>query len=156
MLIEITNWYTGAVLFRVEIGNLKLAVEAAVASRADLGGADLGGAKAVDTMRLETGETLHEYRTIVVPALLAAGGHPVPDARADQRVADEWAALKAVKPEPWGRGEQSDRGRRKGRGPAFSMRKGIAASYAEAQSRRAAKSTPGAHHKTKTLERSAR
>ena len=133
MKIEIKSWYTGGVLFSVEAGSLKIALEVAVKSGANLGGAnlrganlgganlrganlrganlgganlrganlryaDLGGADLRDAnlrdadlrganlrdanlrdAKLETGETFDEYRTQVVPALLTAGGHPVPD-----------------------------------------------------------------------------
>ncbi len=41
---------------------------------ADLGGADLGGA---ENVRLPTGETWDDYLTVVVPALLTAGGKPL-------------------------------------------------------------------------------
>jgi uncharacterized protein YjbI with pentapeptide repeats len=44
MLFEIKSRWTGNVLFRAETGSLKLAVEAAVGSGADLRGADLRGA----------------------------------------------------------------------------------------------------------------
>jgi len=44
MLYEIKHRHTGAVLFSLECGSLKLCVEAAIKSRADLGGADLRGA----------------------------------------------------------------------------------------------------------------
>ena len=44
MKIEIKSWITGGILFAVETDNWKLAVEAAVKSRADLTGADLTGA----------------------------------------------------------------------------------------------------------------
>ena len=44
MKIEIKHRYDRSVLFVLEIGSLKLAVEAAVASRADLSRADLPGA----------------------------------------------------------------------------------------------------------------
>ena len=84
MRIEIKSWYSGGVLFSFETNSVKVALEAAVKSGANLGdadlrdaelrGADLGGA------RLETGETLDEYRREVVPALLAAGGHQVSEA----------------------------------------------------------------------------
>ena len=44
MKIEIKSWYTGGVLFSLETETLKLALEAAVKSRANLTGADLTGA----------------------------------------------------------------------------------------------------------------
>ena len=44
MKIEIKHRYNGSVLFALDIGSLKLAVEAAVKSRADLGSANLRGA----------------------------------------------------------------------------------------------------------------
>ena len=44
MLIKIKYRFNGSVLFSLECGSLKLALEAAVKSGADLGGADLGGA----------------------------------------------------------------------------------------------------------------
>ena len=44
MFIEIKNRFSGSVLFSVEIGSLRLAVEAAVKAKADLRGADLRGA----------------------------------------------------------------------------------------------------------------
>ena len=44
MKIEIKGRYNSSILFAIEIGSLKLAVEAAVASRADLSGADLSRA----------------------------------------------------------------------------------------------------------------
>lgn len=44
MLIEIKHRFTGAVLFPLECGSLKLCVEAAVKSRADLRDAYLSGA----------------------------------------------------------------------------------------------------------------
>ena len=44
MKFEIKSWLTGAVLFSIETDNWKLAVEAAVKSRADLSGANLSGA----------------------------------------------------------------------------------------------------------------
>jgi len=44
VLIEIKHRYSGAVLFSLECGSLKIAVEAAVKSHADLTHADLAGA----------------------------------------------------------------------------------------------------------------
>jgi hypothetical protein len=44
MNIEIRNRYEGKILFKLEVGSLKLCVEAAVKSRADLSGANLSGA----------------------------------------------------------------------------------------------------------------
>ena len=44
MIYEIKHRFSGAVLFSLECGNLKLCVRAAVESRADLRGADLRGA----------------------------------------------------------------------------------------------------------------
>src|SRR5690348_7915527 len=44
MKFEIKSWVNGAVLFAIETDSWKLAVEAAVKSRADLSGADLYGA----------------------------------------------------------------------------------------------------------------
>jgi hypothetical protein len=44
MLIEIKNRWTGIVLFSLEIGSIKLAVEAAIESSADLRSANLSGA----------------------------------------------------------------------------------------------------------------
>ena len=44
MKFEIKSWMTGGELYDVETDTLKLAVEAAVKSRADLSGADLSGA----------------------------------------------------------------------------------------------------------------
>ena len=93
MTIEIASW-DGRVLFSLETGSLTVALEAAVKSDADLGGADLrganlGGADLVGAnlrdanlrgARLDTGETLDEYRREVVPALIAAGGRPVSEA----------------------------------------------------------------------------
>lgn len=56
--------------------------QGAFAAEADLTGAITIGVKLGSEMsgsvRLTTGETLDEFRTIVGPALLAAGGHPVP------------------------------------------------------------------------------
>ncbi|MCI0372780.1 MAG: pentapeptide repeat-containing protein, partial [candidate division NC10 bacterium] len=95
--IEIRSWYTGGLLFAVEVGSLKLAVEFAVSQDAnlrganlrgadlrganlggaDLGGANLGGAKNAETVRLDTGETLREYIDNVLPALLTAGGKTI-------------------------------------------------------------------------------
>jgi hypothetical protein len=46
---------------------------------ADLSGADLYGAKNAENMVLDTGETLQVFRAHVVPALMAVGGHAVPD-----------------------------------------------------------------------------
>ena len=43
-MFEIKNRLTGAVLFSLETTSLKLCIEAAIKSRADLGGADLRGA----------------------------------------------------------------------------------------------------------------
>jgi len=77
--IEIKHKYSQAILFSIEIGSLKLAVEAAVRSGAYLrgaylDGADLDGAYLDDDTRIETGETWKEYKEQVVPALLTAGG----------------------------------------------------------------------------------
>ena len=44
MIFKIKSWLTGGVLFSIETDTLKLAVETAVKSRADLSGADLYGA----------------------------------------------------------------------------------------------------------------
>ncbi len=44
MMCELKSRWSGKVLFGIETDSLKLAVEAAVKSRADLGGADLRGA----------------------------------------------------------------------------------------------------------------
>jgi hypothetical protein len=44
MKFEIKHRWTGSVLFALEVGNLRLAVEAAVKEGADLAGADLAGA----------------------------------------------------------------------------------------------------------------
>jgi len=79
MKIEIKSWVTGGVLFAVEAASLRVAVEIAVSRGANLRGANLGGANLrdatnVEHIRLETGETLEEYRRDVVPALLTAGG----------------------------------------------------------------------------------
>ena len=102
MKIEIKHRYDRSVLFVLEIGSLKLAVEAAVASRADLSRADLPGAdlpgadlsganlsganlyranlhgaKFDEKTVLDTGETWGEYLREVAPVLqvmLALGG----------------------------------------------------------------------------------
>ena len=44
MFYKIKHRFTGAILFSLECGSLKLCVIAAVEAKADLGGADLGGA----------------------------------------------------------------------------------------------------------------
>ena len=44
MLIEIKNRFTGSIIFTHEAASWKLAVEFAIESNADLGGADLRGA----------------------------------------------------------------------------------------------------------------
>ena len=44
MLYEIKHRYSGAVLFSLDCASLKICVEAAVAAKVSLGGADLGGA----------------------------------------------------------------------------------------------------------------
>ena len=44
MKIEIKSWFNGGVLFAIETDNMRLAVEAAIKSRADLSRADLTGA----------------------------------------------------------------------------------------------------------------
>lgn len=44
MIYEIKNRFTGAVIFSLECGSLKLCVEAASKAGADLQGADLRGA----------------------------------------------------------------------------------------------------------------
>ena len=44
MIFEIKNRFTGSVMFSLETESLKLCVEAAINSRADLSGADLSGA----------------------------------------------------------------------------------------------------------------
>ena len=94
MKIEIKSRWQGTVLFSVETAGIKAALEIAVKQKTNLRGADLGGANLrgadlrdadlrradLGGARLETGETLEEYRREVVPALLAAGGHPVPEA----------------------------------------------------------------------------
>ena len=86
MTIEIKSWMTGGVLFSLETESLKLCVEAAVKSRADLTGANLTGAylrgayltdanlTGAKNLRLPTGETWEEYLRETVPALLTAGG----------------------------------------------------------------------------------
>jgi hypothetical protein len=48
MIYEITNRWTGEVLFSLECGSLKLSVEAAVKARANLAGAYLAGANLAD------------------------------------------------------------------------------------------------------------
>ena len=44
MKIQIQHRFNASVLFEIETNNMRLAIEAAVKSGADLGGADLGGA----------------------------------------------------------------------------------------------------------------
>jgi hypothetical protein len=44
MKFEIKHRFSGAIIFTLECGSLKLCVEAAVKAKTDLGGADLGGA----------------------------------------------------------------------------------------------------------------
>ena len=51
-----------------------------------LAGAKLTGAKNIETCRLDTGETVKEYREQVVPALIAAGGKTLDD----PAVASSW------------------------------------------------------------------
>ena len=89
MKIEIKSWYDGKILFEGEFGSLKLAVEAAVGQEIRLSGASLAGANLAEASLaranldgasldektiLPTGETWKEYLTVVVPALLTAGG----------------------------------------------------------------------------------
>ena len=52
MKFEIKSRFSGAVLFSLETESIKLCVEAAVKSRADLRGANLGGAKLADDLTL--------------------------------------------------------------------------------------------------------
>jgi len=73
MKFEIKHGYINAVLFTAEAFSLRLAVEAAVSSGANLYGANLHGALKDDTV-LPTGETWKEYLSVTVPALLTAGG----------------------------------------------------------------------------------
>lgn len=94
MRFEIPSRWSSTILLAVEAESLMMAVEMGVKRGADLCGAELYGAnlreanlcgtnlcgaRNADSMRLETGELLMEFREIVVPALLEAGGHPVPD-----------------------------------------------------------------------------
>ena len=100
-LIEIKHKSSGSVLFSIEAESWKIAVEAAVKSRADLSwanlsGADLSwsdiygsdlsranlyGARMAPDTHIETGETWKEYLDEVVPSLLKAAGNIVkPDA----------------------------------------------------------------------------
>ena len=104
MKIEIKSRWTGSVLFSIETESIKLAVEAAVKTganlsganlsganlseadlsgadlsranlfRADLSGANLYGANLKPTTILPTGETWKQYLDEVLPALLVAGG----------------------------------------------------------------------------------
>jgi len=46
---------------------------------ANLAGANLARAKNIETCRIDTGETVKEYREQVVPALIAAGGKSLSD-----------------------------------------------------------------------------
>ena len=76
MKFEIKHRYTHDVLFSIETETLRLAVEAAIKSSADLSYANLSFA---DNLRLPTGETWQEYLTETVPALLTAGGKSLGD-----------------------------------------------------------------------------
>lgn len=95
MLMEIRHRETQEVLFSQEATTFKPVIEAAVSAQAHLRGADLreadlawanlrgahlAGVKNAASMILPTGETLAVFRKQVVPALLAAGGHLVPEA----------------------------------------------------------------------------
>jgi len=93
MKIEIKHRISGIVLFSIEAESWKIAVEAAVKSRANLSGANLSGAnlswadlsgakiKISPDTRIETGETWKEYLDEVVPSLLKIAGNIVkPDA----------------------------------------------------------------------------
>ncbi len=104
MQFQIKCRFSAKVLFEGDYPTLKVCVEAAVnaganlagadlagadLARADLAGAnlaganladaDLAGAKNIETCRLDTGETVKEYREQVVPALIAAGGKSLSD-----------------------------------------------------------------------------
>ena len=72
--MKIMHIWNGTVLFDApDATSVQAAVLAAVKARANLSGADLSDA------RIETGETLDEYARETGPALIAAGGHPVPE-----------------------------------------------------------------------------
>src|SRR3990167_6311875 len=78
MKIEIKHRISGIVLFSIEAESWKIAVEAAVKSRANLSGAKI---KISPDTRIETGETWKEYLDEVVPSLLKIAGNIVkPDA----------------------------------------------------------------------------
>lgn len=62
MLIEIKHRFTGAVLFPLECGSLKLCVEAAVKSRADLRDWFAGQESECPEFSIETAEALAGYK----------------------------------------------------------------------------------------------
>ena len=88
MKIEIKHRYDNSVLFALEVGSLKLAVEAAVKSHADLGGADLGGANLRDAKGIIDGGSPDGWRAVAWQkdgaVLVKIGCHvkTFPDARA--------------------------------------------------------------------------
>jgi len=99
MLHQIKNRWTGAVLFELECGSLKICLEAGVKAKANLSYANLSAANlraanlsaadlsaanlsdanlsAAKNMKLPTGETWADYLSQTVPALLTAGGRPL-------------------------------------------------------------------------------
>ena len=79
MKIEIKSRCEGKVLFELETDSLRLCLEAAVKSKANLSGANLYGANLDGKLRLPTGETWDQYLTETVPALLVAGGRRFED-----------------------------------------------------------------------------
>ena len=70
-MIVIKSWRTQKELFSADVETVKDALVAAVASEANMSGADLRWA------RLPTGETWEEHLAQTLPALLVAGGQPL-------------------------------------------------------------------------------
>ena len=62
MLYEIKHEYSGEVLFSLECGSLRLCVEAAVRSEADLYGANLRGANLYGAEIIDAGQDRRGYR----------------------------------------------------------------------------------------------
>ena len=73
MLLEIKHRYSGSVLFSIEIGSLKMAVEAAIQSKINLQDANLQGAK-LQGAKLQGAKGINKYLTTPLYSLLDQPG----------------------------------------------------------------------------------
>ena len=94
MKLEIKSRFDKKILYADESESLRVLIEAAIKSRANLTGADLTGANLrVANLReanltgatMPLGEKWEEYLKAVVPALLMAGGHSLENVATPER-----------------------------------------------------------------------